>query len=139
RTGPRKFAGLAPLRKIMVEVNWLKPCLLTKTPPVENAQLSTTNLRAIRLSQRLGCAINGRNRKSDHLPDLGLAQRKRTGPARHSSHYPRTSELLTKEVCDPRQCAATAMDRNGLTEDHGINQSVSPERKTCGGRSFQQR
>jgi hypothetical protein len=30
------------------------------------------------------------------------------------------------------------MDRNGLTEDRGINQNVSPECKTCGGRSFQQ-
>lgn len=68
----------------------------------------------------LQVTINGYQRHSEHLPELGLCKRQGTsvGVGQASDFGP--IELLAKEMRDPRRSMSAAVVRNAFAEDRRV-------------------
>ena len=77
--------------------------------------------------------INGHQRHSEHLAELGLSEWQRTSVGFHEPGEFGSIELLAKEVRDPRRTVSAAVVSDALAEDRRVYQRFSPNGQSyCG-------
>ena len=101
--------------------------------PRADEELAGPVIGDLGLPQCLQVPINGHQRHSEHLAELGLSEWQRRSVGFHEPGEFGSIELLAKEVRDPRRTVSAAVVSDALAEDRGVYQRFSPNGQSyCG-------